>query len=95
MKSNAKLISQIEGMRNKWNGSWFNSNYLAKKIESMAQEVEDLYEMFSTSIADTENQCYQLYKFKIEQKQLAIKNDLKISHLKVKTKLLQETLENK
>lgn len=61
----------------------------------MAEEIENIYDMLSNSAAETENQCFELYRFQINQKQQAIKTDLEISHFKVKTRLLQETLENK
>lgn len=49
----------------------------------MAEEIEDLLQLFADSASEVEHQCFQLYKFKLGQKQLAIKTDLEVSHLKV------------
>ena len=73
MRSNAKLISQIETMRRHNHAQPINTNFLLTKIESMAKEVEELNESLSLSMHEGERQCYELYKFKLSQKQLAIK----------------------
>lgn len=65
------------------------------KIASMAEELENMYQIFDEMSVQLDQKMFQLFKNKIEQKQEAIKIDLETSHLKVKTKLLQETLENK
>jgi len=67
----------------------------SQTIYSMAAEIEDLQMMLSRATMDTSYQKHLLSNYKIAAKQEAIKTDLTISHLKVKVKLLQETLENK
>ena len=73
MKSNAKLISQIESMRQRSNLQPVNSSIFLQKIESMAKEIEELNESLSLSMNESERQWYELYKYKLSQKQLAIK----------------------
>lgn len=61
----------------------------------MAEEIEQLQTMLAQSSLDL-SILYEKYEFaQFEQKQLAIKTDLEVSNLKIKTKLLQETLENR
>ena len=73
MKSNAKLISQIETLRQRSTLKPVESPILGLKIESMAKEIEELYECLSISTNETEQQCYELYKHKLIQKQQDIK----------------------
>jgi hypothetical protein len=65
------------------------------KIASMAEELEDMYEMFDELATQLDLKMFQIFKHQIQRKQENIKIDLETSHLKVKTRLLQETLENK
>jgi hypothetical protein len=65
------------------------------KIASMAEELEDMYEMFDELATQLDHKMFQIFKHQIQRKQENIKIDLETSHLKVKTRLLQETLENK
>jgi hypothetical protein len=65
------------------------------KIASMAEELEDMYQMFDELATQLDHKMFQIFKHQIQRKQENIKIDLETSHLKVKTRLLQETLENK